>query len=59
MDGIPEPIPDEQQARQIAFADNFVPFDNLFYDQFIYASGVEVFTFAVGDKTVNVQFKLE
>ena len=59
MDGIPESIPDEQIARQIAFGNNFVPYDGLFYDQFVYASGVEVFTFAIGDKTVNVQFKLE
>ena len=59
MDGIPEVIPDEQIARQIAFGYGFTPVTKQFYDQFIYTSGAQVFTFAVGDKTVNIQFLLE
>ena len=58
MDGIPEAIPDEQLARQLAFADNFTPFPLQFIDQFVYASGVEIFTFAIGDRTVNFQVKI-
>ena len=56
MDGIPETVPDEQAARLIAHAWNFTPYPMQFYDQFIYASGKQVFTFAIGDKTVNIQF---
>lgn len=59
MDGIPETVPDEQTARQIAFAWNFTPYPRQFYDQFIYTSGKQVFTFAIGDRTVNVQFLIE
>lgn len=59
MDGIPETVPDEQTARQIAFAWNFTPYPQQFYDQFKYASGKEVFAFAIGDKTVNIQVLLE
>lgn len=57
MDGMPEAIPNKQFARQIAFGYNFTPFDRQFIDEFKYDSGVRVFTFAIGDKTTNIQFK--
>ncbi len=59
MDGIPEATPNEQIARQIAFGYNFTPVTRQFYDEFKYTSGVQVFTFAVGDKTVNIQFLID
>ena len=57
MDGVPETIPSEHFARQIAFGYNFTPFDRQFIDELKYVSGVRVFTFAIGDKTTNIQFK--
>lgn len=56
MDGIPETVPDEQSARTVAFAFGFTPVTGQFYDQLVYTSGVEVFKFAVGDKTINIEF---
>ena len=56
MDGIPETVPDEQSARTLAFAFGFTPVPNQYYDQYIYLSGDNVFHFAVGDKTINIEF---
>jgi len=56
MDGIPETVPDEQAARQIAFAFGFTPVPNQYFDQYIYSSGDEVFHFAVGDNSINIEF---
>lgn len=56
MDGIPETDPDERSTRQIAFAYGFTPVKIQYYDQYIYASEKQVFTFATGDNNINVQF---
>jgi hypothetical protein len=56
MDGVPETVPDERSTRQIAFAYGFTPVEVQFYDQYIYDSGDQVFTFASGDNNIDIQF---
>jgi len=59
MDGIPESIPSELLARNLAFGYNFSPRKHQFYDHWKYANGNQVLKLAVGDKTVNIDFLIK
>ena len=59
MDGIPTVPPNELSSRMIAQGYNFLPFPRLFYDELEYTSGAQVWHFAIGDKSVNIEFLTE
>lgn len=59
MDGNVTQPPNELSGRTLAFGYNLMPFPRLFYDELEYDSGAQVWHFAIGNKSVNIEILTE